>query len=338
MVLTTPYYRTIIEVPVNTCVELNDVSYTPYNIFCLMSRFQYWVSKQNKDYIASPISTDISGRMILTIRIFYNNNQVVMSEEEEEKYQKQINRIINNHPNHCLLIHNNSFPQYPVNWINSMIPYLSIEQKYQPFIIDGSLLIDLSFDKNFDLIYDKITYDIIKQINTFYDQGSLVTTEDFAKEWGMQKYNKDLYKSIWFDPFLASDRILFYYERLSHLPYKFEIGDNFVARHYVAKAVPNGVFDGKYYYIADKTFGYINALEISNKIQSALRLSEGKVSVMYLTDINKSVMLERKILSFYPKSDIVVYQIRDHLRPYAISFTIPIDANQFKIVEILSSS
>ena len=377
--LITPYFRTIMDFKAGGCVEEPNSNYNPYNIFCLMSRLEYFANNRNKNYMIKPISVPLDNRMVLTIKIFdEKNDEVKLATEDEQRYQSAINEITSNHPNHCLLLTSKGLNKYPLQWLNSIVPYLVLDPSYNSYLEREVIYANLSSVDFYMDTYNVTLMDLLNQVKTLYQQGAMITNAPFARKWGLRpqqlpsssdaiadvdsidewstssdsntkelqqesissslasKADKKvgLYIPLWSNNEIAPDRIEFFYQRSAELPVKFNVGLNLVTRYYIALRVPNIIFDGVWCILPKVTT--INKVKsYASLISELAHIATGKVATIPLASLENVEELKVKAHELYKGIDPVVYETTDRLRPYTLSFLIPLGTDPATVARLV---
>jgi len=311
--LTTPYFRTIMDFTQEEPILGPESNYDSYNIFCLMSRLRYF--NLGQPYLLQPISVPLDNRMVVTIKVFdKNGEEVILSVEQERIYQGEIDRILQEHPQHCLLFNPKAISQYPLYWLRSIIPYLKIDARYEPHFEGDVILARLNFEEpNYMELYQDLLEQLGDQLDRLYKSGTFVTEKAFATTWGLTLIEGDLYRAYWNDNTVAKDRVVFFYEREQGLPLRFEVGTNLVVRHYITYGLSKVplLFDGPWCFMSHIK-DIKEALAIASILRELIALTEGHVEIVPFAS--------REEITEEPGA--VIYQTHDRLRPYTLSYIV----------------
>lgn len=213
MVLKTPYFRTVPDI----LKELPVSNYTPYQVFCLSTRLEAINQREEPSYILKPISVYLENRMALVIKVFSHNDEIDLEEEEEREYQRAIDLIVTDHPDHCLLSQMNAFRDYPVAWVRSVWPYLAVEDKYQPWKTEDGIYVNLRDEIDYWNTYNQLRHQLEEQLALWYAGGVVVASPLQAEQLNLEIVEEGLYKPNWRQDDKVPDRVLYFYQRVLQL-------------------------------------------------------------------------------------------------------------------------
>jgi hypothetical protein len=215
-ILLTPYYRAA---SLEECQDQpRDANYNPYNLFCLQTRLLPYT--QGKPISFSTIEDFEAGMQIMRIVIVLDK----MDKEEQESLQNRVGEILGENPNYCALYNTHTVlfsgrTTIPKQWVRSILPYLQIPSEYNPYIVDGLLLVDLSQELNYDDIHQELTISVVDQLRSSFEDGTLVCSEQFAQQWQLDYIADGLYQASWDKPRIIQHKTKFLLDRLHKLPW-----------------------------------------------------------------------------------------------------------------------
>lgn len=338
-ILLTPYYRTLASV--DYCPEqLEDANYTPYQLFCLQTRLAPHLPPGV--VISFPTIEDVleSGVQIMRVILVLSSPQ---SKEDQERLQGVVGKIIGEFPTHCALYNTQDRlfvgrKSIPRQWIRTMLPYLEIPERYNPFIEDGLLLVDLSQDFNYDDVHQELTLSLIQQLQTHYRDGVIVCSQDFAQRWGLISHSDGdygLHRADWNEPTIIRDRTQFLLDRLHglrwcrfHLKTVTSAAEEQSTWHRIVEGLRDLSFplDGIIFsgcgILIDSWI--INNLEILQQVGAifyqAWMRSHFDVETIPVRSLDHAQEVKDQLLNDRSLEDIVIYNTGDRLRPYTVSY------------------
>ena len=214
----TPYQMLIIR---NTNVgfwwENQKINYIPYDFFVLKTRLRPFV----------PITYDIDfasyqykDRMIWLVE-FHSTSKVKLSQNDANQYQDLVDEFVKEE--HCELI-----LDYKHDWYLSILPFLEIDQQYDP-MITNKILINLHSDRYYHDesikgserthyyydyldVYLQLQKQLLKKLNQMYKKGVVVADpvidKDVIDEWQLVINYQGLYTTTNIYDFDITDRLM----------------------------------------------------------------------------------------------------------------------------------
>jgi hypothetical protein len=205
--LTTFYYRTMPYPYADNDIIGPRYNYSPYDLWCLKTNISPLFSSINLTYIIKGVQKE--NKMVLAIFPKKDGKAIEMSTTTISTLQNEINYICENLYKKCLLYDPMIKSDFGAEWTMNIFPYLSIDTKYNPRFINGKLYIELNENSDYDVQFAKCSSDLIEQIADLYLQGAINCDSDFAKNWDMIEYRKDIYIPNWSDNRITNDRANF---------------------------------------------------------------------------------------------------------------------------------
>lgn len=277
-VFKTPYYRTL-----NMCVcsEEPDIRYTSYNLFCLKTRLQPFVNTMFGDDVQIRLLSSIEKEKILVLNVvLLREHKVEMTNryelninlgievltitpEQKLRMDNKITEITSLYSDACLLFPKNTkvytkdtMVQISYTWLNEILPYIHLADKYRSFCDDNGyhivltkyLLPPTKAEKSNETStyytkYSKKYQEVYEALQNMYSQGYIILTSpnvNFLSAWGLVEVDNQfkVFKSTWFDKRICTDLVKFFRDRLSgyntiFIPCK----SNLVQKHQIALAL-----------------------------------------------------------------------------------------------------
>lgn len=181
----TPYYRTFVTLDGRDEAQETETNYTPYNLFCLSTRIGRDLARRgSKDYPVF-IGQPMNGKMQIIIKLLRIDQHVDLSMDEIKEVQKMVDRALADRPQHCVLFSLDTmrFP-YPRAWMMSILPYLQIPAKYNPFIEENSIYLQFQ-TMDYLVEYNQLSLSIVDQLKDLYTIGSMVGNQELALKWDL---------------------------------------------------------------------------------------------------------------------------------------------------------
>ena len=198
----TPYHRMIIK---NTNIgfwwENQQLNYIPYNFFVIKTRLR---SQVPLIYDIDFASYQYKDKMIFVVVLRTAEGIVKLSRQEADQYQKLVDDFVKYE--HCELIINYKYEK----WYNEVLPFIELDEQYQPMIIDHQLLINLHPDRVYQDdtikgsevtnyyydyldVYLQLQQQLINKLDEMYAKGVIVADaikdKDLIDEWQLVKYD-----------------------------------------------------------------------------------------------------------------------------------------------------
>lgn len=356
-----------------------------------------FISKHGKWVDQQPIISNNNDVNYLNIVIYDSDHHIAkINPSKFYQTQEQIYSIIKNYYNQCLILTPwtnviSNDQKIPSSWIKTIFPYLHINPKWNPKLIfesnglyNGCISIDLSqseerkedifsdrvledIDTNVSTykdIYHKIYLDLLQQISSLWNQGSIVlpplplinnwelTTfigNNISKNQNLQKdnniiedkvedilkNNKELYIIPW-----KNKRLSISYHGLTNFllqwkeegMIKLEITHNWLYRHFIVKELKdkNYFLDDFYLYIDINT--YQQLLEIEDIIEKgeAQGNQGGKILLLGLLSKDEAEKKYQKAIQL-GFIDNEIYPFRDQVMPWRLSILLQFNDDIEKI-------
>lgn len=342
-VIETPYHRTISTYP--DIVFKTTYNYTPYEIFKIKTKISHkirnflgidisilFVSEKRDNMMANVVKFEKIGENGM-------NKTVVLSEIQYNTIKKWINDSIVTYPQHALITYSgfneiNGFDRISNGWILSMMKYVSIKEKYDPFIKDEGIYV--CFKKDHSNKYNKIIKSIVEQLKNFYINGYVVGAQHIAKSWNLMEidyneYMPRLYAPDWKDSRFAKNMVDFLLKRISgDNIISIEIEQNDVKKHCMAVYATKNNIE---FYITDTSFNfYGNNLEDTRKITSSIynigHDVVGQVITFYFPRYSWVYLHKQAINEIYGESETIWYYGNDPSRQYCLSCLFDINISE----------
>lgn len=212
----TPFYCTLPTVIDNYITEENEANYNSFNIFCLQLRLQHELLQHPLDVEGYPLLVPklIGNREVITVELRKNGNPVDLSPYPgtRQKLQNIVNDILANNPSAVPLISPSTSLKYPRSWLSNILPYVKIPQSSDNqenishvinipdnpyvdpieamrfFIMSDTIYVKLNPATDYLRVYNELSTYVIKTIDTYYKQGIIAVSKQFANKWGLQPY------------------------------------------------------------------------------------------------------------------------------------------------------
>lgn len=251
MALIEEYYRTVppLEKLSEGCIEEARENYRPYDLFSIRTRMTPYVRRNFGDEFSLTFtSTMKNNRMVMVIGVRDNNlDDVLLTDEQKVALSVKIRSLIAEGNSHVMLLpakHSQSTDDTLMEstWISSILPYIDIDDTYEPYADDEGLYVSLGAEEDYILTYNELITDVMEQLEKMYKEGYVVgISEEVASDWGFERVNPDfdLYMATW-----KNDKISKPYGGLSGFiksrmrgekTIDVEVGNNSVIRHFIAE-------------------------------------------------------------------------------------------------------
>lgn len=266
--LKTPYKRSIVQYdeinPINSVLEPT-YNYTPYDLFCLRTKFQPYAKELLKLDVGLQFkSIEAPSQMDLIIMLTINNNFLFLNDNLKTKLEHKISQLTNNKENYALLFNfDTQLLSYngeiiPKSWIVSMVPYVNIDLLtiYDIYMGEYGLYAYLGKENDYINFYQKLTILIHKQLKRMYQIGYITNVGNIADSWSLQSLDidKNLYIPTWSNSDFASNMVNFLTLKSN--------GNKFICLNYNKKFK----LDKKFYHQGNKIY-----IEVDN-LDQALKL------------------------------------------------------------------
>ena len=354
MVILTPYYQTVLNRKYNECVEEPDYNFNSYNLFCLKTRLLPRVQKilgYNVDILYGSTQTEnknviYTNVTLVKYRIGAEKNQVELNlnenieevsitDDQKKQIQKDVDEITTKDSDACLLmsfnenITDDEGKTIPIDWLEKIIPYVSIDGKLNSFVNDNGLHLVLTAYTKADVPYtysEKYNQVLIatrNQVISMYKAGYIYIYPDEHRDklvhaWDLETVDDDgyLYRPRWFDLRITNDLVKFIQSRMrGERVITVQIGNNFVNRHFVADMFQNKNYTFNFENILIYVSNLTEARQSLAMLFNALNNAKGTVYTYIFTDRDTLMKyVEEKEIDLY-----VIYKTEDRLKPYTLS-------------------
>lgn len=346
MLLSTPYYNTLLESHVLGCDDEPDFNYGPYELFCLNTRLYPKVYEvYDRDIEIILVDVHKNNRMWTKARLdritdaTFNdpipNTQLKYCKDKHIILQNYLDTIITTNSKYCLVdrkeLYIISRKRYPKGWFNEILGYINLPTEYNPFIQPEGIYLSFNPKSNYKKAYNEVVKLILDTIEQYYKEGVVYGAEHIAENWGLERldievYKPKIFKPIWKDSRFAKDITRFLIDRVNgeqHI--KIKVSDNLVKRHHIASVLSQNKiemgFEGSYIKIPVNNLEdaqYISSLVVSSQ---AIKGSEKVITfkVNKLSTIYKYINAANNLLD---NPDCTGYQTDDIEKPFTFSCTV----------------
>lgn len=210
--LSTPYYGTIASISYTKCSNEISRTFTPYTNFCLLTQIGTWLAKQGKDAQVTCVTVEEEGRMALKVKTYLTEEQDIL------QAQAKVNEIVSERPRFCIIYSSLLQNAHPAFWAREMLPFVdAVSPRFNPFILDDDLYLDLSQEPNYFETYDGTLRDIKRLLHERWITGCVTYASSIAEDWSLASLDDDniLYQATWNDDRFAKDLVPFLLSRLA---------------------------------------------------------------------------------------------------------------------------
>ena len=184
----------------NACQKITKF-HDNYELFCLRNRLAIYTE----------------------IEFVWHGNEIYITckTDDPEKIQKLINRIVNEDPKFCILFPNNF--EFPTWWLNEVLYYVNIPEKYFPYVGKHGLKITIP-DLDYHTVFNNINLMVYNALKKMYKNGFIVSTDtNFNNKWQLIPASSDgkLVKPSWKDSRIQN-MIEFLKSRMLNQQYNFK--------------------------------------------------------------------------------------------------------------------
>lgn len=261
----TPFYRTIAD-PQEGCAPEPNINYTPYDVFCLKTKINLYLYKKWGSEIIPHFQSLLKDNKYQLVIILEKSTpgetegKITLSPQDHEELSHYVEYLVAKEPKVCLLF-SGHFPVYsvkgqrlPSSWVTSLLKYVFIPSQLNPYVNPDGLYATLEplnsiYNNSLSIIegnlvgsykdlYTAMVMDIQQQLEVFYSSGYILQAGPIASDWSLEPLDDEslVYRPTWSDSRFAPDLVVFLTERLEGATYiKYQIGDNLVLRHEIAK-------------------------------------------------------------------------------------------------------
>lgn len=181
--ISTPYEMEIItETNVGFWWENQVLNYIPYDFFVLKTRLRSYVPEE---YDIDFYSYQYKDIMVFTVVFTNPDGKVQITQAQADYYQDLVDYFVQYE--HCEMILDTNH----LAWQNTILPYIKIDEQYEPIVVNNKLLINLHPDrfyhdetiKGYEVgqyyydyldVYLQLQKQILDQINNMYEKGTVV--------------------------------------------------------------------------------------------------------------------------------------------------------------------
>ena len=237
-----------------TFPALRTANFTPYNLFCLLSKLNNVVSKSNPSLYVKLVQYRDGDEMVMTPQIYNGFDKLNPYDASIVLSQRDVNTITEYMPDYFILFSSDRDIEYmdtslPKSWIRSILKYIvlpvSIDiNEYDNMCATGSEpeLLDTNRTYGWSIpiistyigntwyvkcptdhnnVYDTLTRLIMTQLVAWYEMGCIILDKDkddmFISAWQLENMdNTQIYKPYWTNVLLTgNDCVSFLYDRLN---------------------------------------------------------------------------------------------------------------------------
>lgn len=191
-----PYYE---DVP----VYQGGKNYESYDLFCLFTHLQVWLSQQNPEWIIRIGTWASSEQNYLTIELGF------LSDDEEEMIQNKVNEIIAHSHGYCYLLKARDW------WERDIIPRLKWEHDGEEDMRwdDRTHVLSVKHTgTDYKIKHAKLALYIRDTLQTLRQKGALALDSerdaDFIKRYGLHPFQPGIYLPEWSHPFLSPAEVM----------------------------------------------------------------------------------------------------------------------------------
>lgn len=255
--IVTPYYRPIGKRFEIGCVAAPIENYKPYDLFVLKTRLMSKISEMLGESVQMRfINVKDGGKMNVTLQFFDMNDvsfegnvvdvPLELSDSQRVLIERWMGEVLSYNPE-FVFIDPKSFKissDIPsLSWILSVVPYLVIDEKYNSYVNDEGIFVELDPDSDYLSVFNALNIKLMEQLKEMYDVGVVVggsELADLSEKWQLAVMdvgtsNPEVYYPRWKDERFAPNLVDFMLERMygsKHITV--EMPDSDVARHYIA--------------------------------------------------------------------------------------------------------
>lgn len=340
----TPYYRPFVEYE-DSCTPMQEPNYTEYDLFCLRTRMELYIRREIDPSLSCVFAGyEYKGAVRLYLNVMDAGQFKPIDNEIANKLQKKVDEYTSDvdMKDYCLLMSVYDIKDFPVAWVKTVMPFISLDSVYHHFYDDaeGSLFIRYNnlmdypreFNKDHDILYG--------WLKNMYKRGVVlldrVLQKEFISNWKLRQVDSEqddeltLYEPTWKDSRFASDPYLFLIDRLGHMPIDISMGNdliNLCTRHAIAKVIGDK-FEFRFHrdkvHLNGNIGGIDELMRYVSIIESGLPLLPNKVAVVTVASSPQLNRYIKRIREKYPGSDIALYEC-ERFPPRVLSFTISVN-------------
>ncbi len=278
MLLSTPYYRTLIPTNLLGCDDESDFNYGPYDLFCMQTRLYPTVySLFGRDIIINFKGIHEDNRMAIKVNLVkipdiitdpIPNEEVGvgidvgvgMTDTQRLVLQTAISKIVTENSKYSLIDRNELYivsgRRYPQTWFNNVLGYVPLTSSYNPFIRPEGIYLTFNPVADFKTAYNNTVGLLLDSIDQYYKDGVVYGASNIAISWKLERLDNEtikakLFRPTWQDRRFAPNLVEFLLMKITGDPYiRIKISDNMVQRHRISEHLSTEgvtiVFDGSY--------------------------------------------------------------------------------------------
>lgn len=312
--LSTPYYTNILDVSPLYCERLVPRNYGAYDLFCLLTQLGTYLTKLGYVTKVTCVSVEEDGKMALKVQTsLVTPNSITLAQEK-------VTEIINNRPDYCLVYSSKLETKFPSTWVREMLPYINnVPKKFNPFIYEDDLYVDLSSESEYDKVYSNLIYHIRKLLKKRWRRGYVTYAAKIAKDWSLISVDEEgiLFRPDWKDGRFAFDAAPFLLSRLEGNKYiSLKLPPTLPIMHNVASLLQ----ERNFYFVAQPLVGCYVFLRVENLHEAQALVDEieevaySSVGVSYVENFSSLGEAEERELPFS-----VTYKNYGSMKPYVLS-------------------
>jgi hypothetical protein len=236
-----------------SCIEPPEPNYTPYNLFCLHTQiYPVIMSLLGKNSGIRFESKHHDNKLYVYIIPIKEGERIKLTVFQKDLITTVMNEATTvNKLNFCVLITADlkiisRYGIIPYDYKRSILEYINIEEKYNPYIRDGHVYINLIEEENYDKIYNEILINVMTQISTFYEKGYILHCDRIKDNWRLisQDEDRELFSPNWWDEriFKYQSPVEFFMNLLDNNFIEIEVGYDMLIRHYISIKLINDKF------------------------------------------------------------------------------------------------
>lgn len=309
--LNTPYYNTIIEIPLTSCGNMSSSNYTPYNLFCLTTQIETFLAEKERSQVINRITIEEDGKMAMKFVTYLQG-------EELEMAQAEMDKIVNNSPFFCVLYSARLENKYPASWVRNLLPFIEISGYYNPYVYEDRLYVNLALTNDYMKIYDSLYKNVQKQLKKRYKQGCILEAQSIVNDWSLYAIDIDesLFIPTWKDKRFAPDITYFLHTRLyGDKIIKFKLPHSLPMMHNIALYLHRPFYFvseiEKPAYLFTEVENLQEAQEIADLVEEAMYSVIGQVYTKSFSSYEKAEKLN--------KENSVIYLDYGRRKPYTLS-------------------
>lgn len=366
-IIWTQFYQTIIEPSKSYCIDGKESNYTPYQLFVLTTRLNYWIQKHwDKNITIGFPSAVRDNKDYITIQPINVDGNVKPTIDMAARIQKFVNKLTSQPLRGLLLMSGDSIitnnenikhdQLIPSDWIHSMLPYVKIASKFNPYIEKEGIMVELTNYLDYKNVFDRLIIDIVGQLRTMYSQGYIINPPlDIVKKWKLvaTKSNGSLYQPDEITRFIGPLKPIWNNSKITQKydgPYGFlrsringdsfidlYVGENYFTKHIVSQYLLTSNITGSFsdYYVKFEAEDYSQAQKVVSMIDSYSNKYSGRVIRLYTNRLSWT-LLYRGIAENLGYDNTTVYLTDDIKNPYIFSCVIPISDNSDEVIKTIS--